>query len=463
MTSKSDQAGPSSSEEVFVSFVLAILAHLKSWAEPDGVPQYSAPIRQFTETGWGQAMELTPDYWALIRPHMQQSIMTMEEVDRCARKLWDEGTLKPVAMHEASDASIANPTFEQMKYFLVRDLLIHVVKSLRQYKTFSLTKAQATEIYEQFKAEKTSGTSKRAVIIPLKNFNSQVSLIGLDPLGLSAFTPEDKTLLWNTGPFEFTVPVHEFINMKFKLSGSYDHDPAKPTAQNPVVSAVAHLVTAFRLLKSGDVGVSWTSERGESPSSFGDVLGGEELSACHVRTDGTPYSLLQSDEQGLRNLYKSIEKLAEQKEPSELEVSLRRFNQAYSRKSGEDRIIDLTISLENTLLAGDSNELKYRLALRGAALLRRQRNPADTKSLLFGIYDIRSAIVHGGRHLTDSEAKKIISKVTPNIQPSDLPQHCEELVRQILKEYIKQLSQGKTLEMINMELDQRVVDGLREV
>lgn len=311
MTSKSDQAGPTSSEEVFVSFVEAILDHLEYWLEREGVPQYPVPIRQFTETGWCQVTELTPDYWSLIRPHMQQSIMTMEVVDRCARELLAEGILKHAAMHEASGVPIPNPTFEQIKYFLVSDLLTHVVKGLRRYKTFPLTKAHAREIYEQLKAERTSAASKRAVIIPLKNFNSQVSPMGLDPLRISAFTPEDKTLLWNDGPFEFMVPVHEFTNMKFKLSGSYDRDPAKPVAQNPVISAVGHLITAFRLLKSGDVGVSWTSERGESPSSFGDAIGGEELSAYHVRTDGTPYSLLPSDEQDLRNLYESIDKLAQ--------------------------------------------------------------------------------------------------------------------------------------------------------
>jgi hypothetical protein len=65
---------------------------------------------------------------------------------------------------------------------------------------------------------------------------------------------------------------------------------------------------------------------------------------------------------------------------SKMQIPLHRFNQTYSRQSGEDTISDLTIALESFLLPEIREELQYRLSMRGAALLAALRNPLETQA-----------------------------------------------------------------------------------
>lgn len=127
-------------------------------------------------------------------------------------------------------------------------------------------------------------------------------------------------------------------------------------------------------------------------------------------------------------------------------------------------MIDLTIALESTLLAGLRDELKYRLALRGAALLAGMRDPTEVYGLLRAIYDIRSAVVHDGillSEITKGDLWKCVQALKPKpIAPLDLPDYCEDITRLILREYLKRLAAERSLENINCELESTVLHGL---
>jgi hypothetical protein len=71
---------------------------------------------------------------------------------------------------------------------------------------------------------------------------------------------------------------------------------------------------------------------------------------------------------------------------------------AYERVLPEDRLIDYAIALEALLLRGDEHqELAYRLALRGSALLGETPDArVEIFSRLRTAYSIRSDVVHGG-------------------------------------------------------------------
>jgi hypothetical protein len=81
-----------------------------------------------------------------------------------------------------------------------------------------------------------------------------------------------------------------------------------------------------------------------------------------------------------------------------IDLALRRFNLAYERVLPEDRLIDYAIALEALLLRGDEHqELAYRLALRGSALLGETPDArVEIFSRLRTAYSIRSDVVHGG-------------------------------------------------------------------
>src|SRR6266436_5573922 len=109
--------------------------------------------------------------------------------------------------------------------------------------------------------------------------------------------------------------------------------------------------------------------------------------------------LHESDIALLQELVKALQqlRLAQSRGVSalygDLSVGLRRFNQSYERRIPEDQIIDLTIALESTLLADRDEELTYRLAVRGAALLADVGTPWEPRkgrALLTTMYDVRS-------------------------------------------------------------------------
>lgn len=80
-----------------------------------------------------------------------------------------------------------------------------------------------------------------------------------------------------------------------------------------------------------------------------------------------------------------------------LKMPAQRLVEAGTRRSGGDAIIDCAIGLEALLTAGVRDELRYRFALRGAAILAWERgHRREHFYRLQEFYDTRSAIVHSG-------------------------------------------------------------------
>ena len=79
-------------------------------------------------------------------------------------------------------------------------------------------------------------------------------------------------------------------------------------------------------------------------------------------------------------------------------IALSRFNDGCKEPRPEDKIIDLAISLESSLLGGERVDQKLRFALRGASLLAQNDSErGQLFDLLSQVYDARSATVHGGK------------------------------------------------------------------
>ena len=179
------------------------------------------------------------------------------------------------------------------------------------------------------------------------------------------------------------------------------------------------------------------------------------------------YEFHESDITPLQELVKALQqlRLAQSRGVSalygDLSVGLRRFNQSYERRIPEDQIIDLTIALESTLLGDLEDELKYRLAVRGAALLADAQapwKPQASRALLLAMYDVRSSIVHSGQQLSDQKVLKKIRNL--GMQPKDFLQQCEQIVRDVLKVYVQHRTKGQSVKQVNEDLEARIVDEL---
>lgn len=446
-------------EKAFITFASVLLNRMADWIQGTGLPMRSVQQLRFTDRGYGPQDVLIPDYWATLRPHLE-TIWTMREAEDCVRELLSCGVLKVPSMSDAAGQPIPNPSFEQYKASLINEVITQIVLSLRRHGCFPLTIKQIQETYTRVKETRTSSTKRRRLVVPLINFQSQVVPLKFGSLELAEFSPEEKTAAWNAGPFDMTVTVYDFSQVKYKLSGTYVQGEPSSTTTNPTLTDVESVITALRLLKSGEVGALWTWDCPEDPADS-SVMGGAELTPFHARRFGSGYSLCSEDIQELTIIFDSLKSLRAQGSLRSVEVGIRRFNQAYGRKIPEDRIIDLTVALENLLLTGISDELQFRLAMRGAALLRESWQPTKSFSLLQAIYKARSSIVHDGKTLDDpSLQKEILSKLEPKLDSSRFLDEAERIVRAVLREYLDLLVSGASLKKINDDLDRSVLDSL---
>jgi HAMP domain-containing protein len=229
------------------------------------------------------------------------------------------------------------------------------------------------------------------------------------------------------------------------------------------------VVRALRLLHEGDVGATSTFAYAEHADSSTHAHG--DL-ATAVRRPRLRYRLTAAELPAVAALLDSLRDAVVRES---LAVALRRFHQSYTRTDPEDQIIDLTVALESSLLAGLTDELVYRLGLRGAALLGAARDPAAVSQLLRALYIARSQIVHEGRTLSDlmkgrdSAAKdfqRTVRQSGQRLEISHLLQAFEEIVRQVLRAYAGRLSvldshpEDKPILIVNRSLDETVLRGL---
>ncbi len=94
-----------------------------------------------------------------------------------------------------------------------------------------------------------------------------------------------------------------------------------------------------------------------------------------------------------------------------LSLAAKRLNAAFLRRDEEDSILDVTIALESLLVSDSKSEITHRLAMRVAALCKLEPFEDYTPEKVFWackrIYDFRSAVAHGGKHVEKSRIIKV--------------------------------------------------------
>lgn len=235
--------------------------------------------------------------------------------------------------------------------------------------------------------------------------------------------------------FEFFKELHKIIGRT---------DPAIP--QEHPLEAIKYIFSeickVFRLFKKGSLGFNhlWVQNL---------LLPIEGISSTFDHAEAIrlydSYTLTNEDVPEFLALYDRIKRTS----PKHVEAALRRFNFGCERRNSEDQLIDFMIAFEAILL-GDQQELKYKLALRGSALL--GKTPAE-KRLIFDelrtAYDQRSKIVHGNK--PDAQVKVGEEK----IPFAELVNRVEELLRSAIKQYPYESRLEETIKI----LDDRIVKG----
>lgn len=469
-TQKTDETSEAL-DGLFVEFTHAILPLLNQWIMAGELWRDSYLRSDFEENAYYRTPDHIPAFGGLLQKHLSD-LLALEETQRCVEKHMQAGVL-PVSTSENDEA---------MKR-VVLDLLVPFVESCKQQDELPLSDLTNDQILEQYyrcRAAWEDIDSHFTITFPLINFSSDISQSQQlsSHLLFAPLTPADKTTLWNDDAkvFTFSTPPLDattFLQLTWKLVGTFSASKKEDASdmsntRQEALDELGDIVTAMHLLKDGDAGAPAIYQKRLAPVLW------EGTRMCYplnqVRqfpSRFSAYELHESDIAPLQELVKALQqlRLAQPRGTSavygDLSVGLRSFNQSYERKLPEDQIIDLTIALESSLLADHDDELTYRLAVRGAALLADAETswgPRKSRALLTAMYGVRSSIVHSGQLLSD---QKILNKIRSiGMEPKDFPQQCEQIVRDVLKAYVERRVKNQPVKQINKSLEERIVDGL---
>lgn len=301
---------------------------------------------------------------------------------------------------------IIKPKSKKM-YFVFRSLLVellnHLAKSFDQNLPFlqphQVLWINRLTIYQEYRKYIFSDKQVFEVLVFLSNF----SLDAENGTGMKLL--KNVKIARNMDYFferdEFpelkkdTALVFEFETEKFGNVGNWNTEDTINGFQYPheeMKEDLYAILTAFRLLKKGDVGVF--AIKCTTPSPFSKPFDIRPDLDFLFQFKAGQYQFQKSDLNPFRTLYKKIK---DKPNCKELDMCISRFNKSYTRTSIADVIIDLVVAME-AITSETKDSLSYKIKTQLARLIETDKTKRKELAGKIGdIYAIRSQLVHGGK------------------------------------------------------------------
>ena len=444
-------------------FAAVAIPFLRSRAAGGRIPVVAITNTMFSDTDvrhWEQTLrqrDIEAIPFAAVDYHELLAIPAAQEG---VRALWEEGQLPVPQAWDNEGNPITKRPFEKMLSQLGQLPLDTVKRYVSERGTFD-GDLQVEQLESAFLA--TQETRKETIVdvlasAPLKYFEMPADRIEFpDGVAIERMTGADKANLWNDGYLDYYFTKAELANTWFRLTARYQSPRSKVHSGRDVTPRFDRVISALRLVQPGHTEaptlVIEQVPRKPPTGMSGGNKSRDTTSLAFFEVKKYRFELTNVSE--LLRVDSLLAGVQAGGSHVSFELALRRFNQSFHRGEREDSVIDLAIALESTLLAGLKDELKYRLAMRGAALLRDVHDPKEVHDFLLRLYDVRSAIVHNGNRLHELKSKLLGSTPSHEFVPT-----AQYLVRQVLLRCLELLSSGKSLSELAASLDAGVVASL---
>ncbi|MCK5707451.1 MAG: hypothetical protein KAI43_07335 [Candidatus Aureabacteria bacterium] len=445
-------------EKLILDFGRATVNFLKKQNVNSPIKMTMREIVEFHEDGsWSHGFENKLNIRIALVDHLNE-ISELSEVKKIIHACFESGVLKlPEKMIEAGQ-EIPDIDSEPMRYFLMSQISRVVQDYFNTVTTLDFNEDEFRKSYIRYENNQIQDTLTMVVFIPLFGFACDVDKIDFNNgVLIERLTAKEKTRLWD--PFSSSwgfFNILDFSGCKFKIVGRYKRKRKDSTNNSEIKIIAMKCMTALRLLHEGEFGAALIEAT--EPPHIWEGIGSSLIPDYGIpRFKHPPYKLENNEIESFISLFQKLASKKAQQQISNFELGLRRFNQSYSRENTEDKIIDLVIALESTLLYGFvDGEFSYRLALRGASLLSKKRSSKETFNVLRALYDARSKIVHSGKSFKDIGSNEEIK----GIKKSNFISISEQITREVFIEYLDLLSSDNSLEKINLSLEQNIAESL---
>lgn len=300
------------------------------------------------------------------------------------------------------------------------------------------------------------GPIEEEVVVPLFNTTGDIQPFALDEEAeIAELSDTEKGRIWNPHFSNHLLPAHDLMGVRHKIHLARISQLDAPFLTREAGEVALRIITTLRLHQKGRIGVRGYFSR-RKVAYHGNEWGAGSWGWAQLQRGVSGYKFEQDDSVRIQHLHRTIYGGELGSKRRSLDVGLRRFNQAYSRRDIEDQIIDYAIALDSLLVPDGQTELTHRLAQRGAFLLAESCEPQETYKNLVALYTARSKIVHEGQLLSEMKHLRNASDVSP----LDLPAKADDLVRNILKELIKRITRHESLRQLVTDLDMQLLNRM---
>lgn len=338
-------------------------------------------------------------------------------------------------------------------------LLSLLIQLLQEQQDMNFQEAVFDRIYREFEDYFYRDVLEHRYLCPLTEFHMKAERIELGPKFSIITVPEEEKdgmltrLSLGSLPYlsrhaiDSMAYAFEFYIEVPKVIGKTPAIPQEDSSDQVAKEKFDEACSALRLFKSGAVGYDFIQKTTSGdPFRFIETYG-----SSRPKPRLGLYVLLNGEISAFSVFWQFYQKVRQIKR-NRIELALRRFNYGYERKRPEDRLIDYMIGFE-ALLLGEEQELRYKLALRGSALLGRNSDERErTFNELHEAYKQRNKIVHG------STPKEPIRIGRETVQFNELVDKAEGHLRSVIKEFLVRCEKQSESKVID-DLDEMIVRG----
>lgn len=356
-----------------------------------------------------RAQEASPEFlWVVLTHRHENELRAMPEHDRAVAALRNDPE-----MSGQLDVLVGTPL--QQRRISAEELPARLVeRMLGRIGAMAYDEQVFGDVFAEFEAAIKRDEFTHVILLPLSGVETSTVPISLgEALEVDAFGDDEiarcleagylRTRMDPTG-IAFSAGRVVGVRSTFQLPKTIGDDQ---TGREAALSSYTDLLTraqtvpeALRAFQAGDfiatgyVMFAGTENEGGHAVHLGAAPSGREFVA-------EPYSL---DADGAEEFAEFWPRYEKAKTNRAIALAARRFGYAFDRTRLDDRLVDIVIGAEALLLSDQSErtELRFRFALRAAFYIAAS---GMTKEQIYKemrhIYDVRSAIVHGGTPPSD--------------------------------------------------------------
>ena len=344
--------------------------------------------------GWDGTQELAPSLWQIFRAAEKETDAAAETFLQLFFSTYPEyGEGKLVGVSGGSYGSLTWPKTE-----IFNKAIIWIYQRLGSFENAEALVDQIANEFEEFVESKTVRIRMQAKLL---NFGMEgdrlaiakdVLIRRLNPREISELNSKHSGAgRFGADPF----PISEFV-VELEYEGRKAFSPELDDSVAALANARSKLddtINCLRTFKSGYVGIKWVTLETVKfcPLSFGSYA--SHLSyippgSFHLtERESTEMAVFAQDYFSLQD--------------SALLTACARLADSESRLRPQDAVLDAVVGMEAVLLAGlrsedRRSELKYRFSINFASLQETPEARWDSYKIAKDLYDLRSAIAHGG-------------------------------------------------------------------